>query len=789
MGALTSQSGRQAGVVLGALLLPLLFLPSTVSAQAVNQPEAQPTAETERKIENLRAFAKLYGYVRFFHPSDAAADTEWQAFAVHGVREVQDARSPSALRDRLRELFEPIAPTLRLYERGGAPGEPGPVLEPSDTTGLDVVAWQHRGIGLNERGRYRSIRLNRGPDSNRGPRVGTVFQSVDAAPYRGREVRLRAAVRTDVHSDGDGKDNHVKLGLRFNREGSSAGFFEKMIDEPITDSTWARYEITGTVAGDADQIVFGGFLRGRGAAYLDAFDLQVRDSTGGKWTRVPLRNAGFERGNLNASPPGWVGYPDAYAFRTRGGRAYDGEQYVAITSPKPQGSPALFEEHPEPGESVTRPLGRGIVADIPLALYSRDGQTLRPDDAPAPEDLHRSLNQLPLDRLTAKDEALRLADVIIAWNVLQHFYPYFEVVEADCDRILTQTLQSAGADSSRTGFAQTLRRMLVPLRDGHARVFDSATERTGLPLRFDRIEGEIVVADTVSPRNGEHCARPGDVVESIGGTSVSDAIETRKRLVSGSEQWREQRTLELLGTGVPDTQVNLVLRREGERVECTVPRADSTNESRWRKRLQTEPRPDSIDVLSGGTHYVDLTRTDMSALRPHLDRLADAEAIIFDVRGYPGRGHPELLQHLTSDTLQSARFEIPEIIYPDRQKIVGYRDTRWTLPPESPRITGQVAFLTDARALSYAETIMGIVEHYDLGTIVGQPTAGVNGNVNPLTLPGGYRIAWTGMRVRKHDGSQHHLIGIRPDVSATRTIEGVRAGRDEVLERAVEVVR
>jgi C-terminal processing protease CtpA/Prc len=45
------------------------------------------------------------------------------------------------------------------------------------------------------------------------------------------------------------------------------------------------------------------------------------------------------------------------------------------------------------------------------------------------------------------------------------------------------------------------------------------------------------------------------------------------------------------------------------------------------------------------------------------------------------------------------------------------------------------------------------------------------------------------MRVRKHDGSQHHLVGIRPDVPAERTIEGVREGRDEALEKALRVLQ
>jgi len=113
----------------------------------------------------------------------------------------------------------------------------------------------------------------------------------------------------------------------------------------------------------------------------------------------------------------------------------------------------------------------------------------------------------------------------------------------------------------------------------------------------------------------------------------------------------------------------------------------------------------------------------------------------------------------------------------------------WNLPTASPRIEGRVAFLTDGRAISYAESFMSFVEHYKLGEIVGESTAGANGNVNPFALPGGYSVAWTGMKVVKHDGSQHHTIGILPTVPCRRTIAGVAAGRDELLEKALGVVR
>jgi C-terminal processing protease CtpA/Prc len=83
---------------------------------------------------------------------------------------------------------------------------------------------------------------------------------------------------------------------------------------------------------------------------------------------------------------------------------------------------------------------------------------------------------------------------------------------------------------------------------------------------------------------------------------------------------------------------------------------------------------------------------------------------------------------------------------------------------------------------------MGIVEHYKLGEIIGEVTAGANGSRNDIALPGGFTVSLTGMRVLKHDGSQHHLVGIKPTIVAKRTIQGITEGKDEVLERAISFI-
>jgi C-terminal processing protease CtpA/Prc len=161
---------------------------------------------------------------------------------------------------------------------------------------------------------------------------------------------------------------------------------------------------------------------------------------------------------------------------------------------------------------------------------------------------------------------------------------------------------------------------------------------------------------------------------------------------------------------------------------------------------------------------------------------------VFDLRGYPAGSHELLLQRLADGSMRSAWWNVPRTIYPDRQRPAGWDSSQWFLEPRPPHIGGRVVFLTDARAISYAESLMEIVEHERLGLIVGRPTAGANGNVNQITLPGGYVVSWTGMQVLKQDGSQHHLVGIQPDVLVEHTVAAIRSGRDEDLETALDLV-
>ncbi len=73
--------------------------------------------------------------------------------------------------------------------------------------------------------------------------------------------------------------------------------------------------------------------------------------------------------------------------------------------------------------------------------------------------------------------------------------------------------------------------------------------------------------------------------------------------------------------------------------------------------------------------------------------------------------------------------------------------------------------------------------------MVGSQTAGADGNVSLIRLPGGITTYFSGLGVFYPDGKPTQRVGIVPDVVVTPTIKGLREGRDEVLEAALAILQ
>lgn len=206
--------------------------------------------------------------------------------------------------------------------------------------------------------------------------------------------------------------------------------------------------------------------------------------------------------------------------------------------------------------------------------------------------------------------------------------------------------------------------------------------------------------------------------------------------------------------------------------------------------MATKPLQPPITRFDDGVYYIDLERATMAEIDAAMTGIAKAQGVVLDMRVSPNANH-HILSHLLPHTDNANSWmAIPRLIRPrNASSIRMWKSSGWNLEVREPRIRGRVAFLTGANARSYAESVMGFVEYYRLGEIVGSATAGTNGDIAQIAEPTGCTTIFTGRRVTKLDGSRFHLIGINPTIPVSRTVAGVAAGRDEVLEKALAYVR
>ncbi|MEM6471112.1 MAG: S41 family peptidase [Planctomycetota bacterium] len=731
--------------------------------------------ESAEPNEKHEAFARAFGYVRFFHPSDAVAEVDWNQMALYGAEETILSPETETTEALLLRLFDPLVTDLELYR-----GEAKPLAETKALPIDQVIAWQHFGVGLDDSGRgmYRSIRTNRWKPTlpvTTQALFGNLLQVVDARELRGEEIRLRFKAKMN------GPNGRLQGWFRIDREAKEMGLFDNMQDRPITKREWLDYELAGTVDEDANQLTFGFMHFGKASGCID--DVVLEKRSGDAWKSIDIGNGDFEAGT--SAPDRWTLTTRGYEARIEVDDVAEGKQAVKLGAP-PAASErgdyragGILQFVPELGEVVDASLSGDLRIRMPL-VFEVDAESSFEIDAES---------RAFIDRVeafsTERTDVLALGNVAAIWTAMQHFYPYFDQIETDWDEALTVAIRRALDAEDRGQCTEALQWLVAQLDDGHGRVIDPAAfvnVRT-LPIAFDWIEDKLVVVASEAPG-----VTVGDIVIEFNGVAAKEKLTSAEALIAGSPQWKRYRSTSELSLVQGDDAVELRLDRDGEAISVSMKPVA-------RRAVPTVERPEVVDVLKEGkengtdtVYYVDLGRAEPADVDPMIDKFARAKGIVFDLRGYP-RGTQYLFQHISDSHMQSAKWLIPQQIRPDRAEMANFDQRgRWEMPPREPRFRGECVFITNGSAISYAESCMAIVANYQLGEIIGSRTAGANGNINPFPLAGDYRVIYTGMRVINHDDSQHHVRGVRPTIPMRPTVQGIRDGRDELLEQALQLI-
>ena len=716
----------------------------------------------ENKVQNLESFARLYGYARWFHPSDEAQEIDWDKFAILGVQKIDSVKTTAELRETLYKLFSPIVQGLQIYEEE-KPKIFNPKILLSPDSNAKPIAWQHFGVCLNDQSPiYKSIRTNKNEinKTNEGSTVAKSF--LDASHLNGKKVKFSGYFKGD------------KGGAKLFVQPIVSSINDITYEVEIESKDWKRYELTLTIPKEVIYVIYGFEIDGDVEVWADNFEFFVYD--GREWILSDTVNMGFEGGKtVNEANPidNWIASMMRHSFEVTDENPYSGKYCIKVYY-----SGKMIEHIPQFGEITKAHIGNNLVCEVPLTLLSNDTSTYPKTEITSLNRLKSELSNININ--SSFNQHTNLASVIIVWNVLQHFFPYFDVIDTDWNKVLGETLKSTLGNTQKKDFFLTLRQMIAKINDGHGAVLGE--QMYHLPIQTEFIENKIVIT-----ASNDTTLKRGDIIIRIDKKSAMEELDVKEKIISGSPQLRRHWALNILGSKLDPALTRLVIERDGKEQNAIAANSEHgkmfLNQKNDRERLY-----ETIVEIESGIYYINMANCTVNEFEQKKDVLANAKAVIYDQRGKLILNFFQIIPYWIEKPVTSTWWNIPRTIYPDR-KDVEFNNSNWDIQPRKPLFKSKSIIINVPSVLSAGETMMGIIDHYNLAITVGELTGGCNGNVNIINTPCGYNVWFTGMKVLKHDGSQLYLKGFEPDYPVNKTIQAIKEGRDEYLEKALEIAR
>lgn len=382
------------------------------------------------------------------------------------------------------------------------------------------------------------------------------------------------------------------------------------------------------------------------------------------------------------------------------------------------------------------------------------------------------------------------------WTVFHYFFAYRDLMDEDWDDVFASFLPKFIAAKNAREYNLTVAEMITHVSDSQARVESEELwdyfGQAPVGLRMRLIEKKPVITEVLDEDAKKAGVKPGDIVTSVDGENIIERVNREAKYIAWStQQSLADQVMAAILNGPEGSTAALRIRGGDEQTKQVA--LKRSNE--YLDALSKERSGEVVKVLPGNIGYVDLNRCTDFDIDGMFEKLRETKAIVFDGRGSVLGLGTNLPAHLTTHTdVAAAIVTGPLVLAPDVASNGQLTSTASSFrvealpPPKTPTYSGKTVMLIDERTRGEAEMTGLYLEAANNTAFVGSASAGAAGRMGDVVVPGGIHITFSSTDVRHGNGGKLQRLGLQPTEAVTPTAAGVRAGRDEVLERAIEYV-
>ncbi|WP_245237923.1 S41 family peptidase [Paenibacillus etheri] len=392
-------------------------------------------------------------------------------------------------------------------------------------------------------------------------------------------------------------------------------------------------------------------------------------------------------------------------------------------------------------------------------------------------------NENPYSNMNFDDTGYRLLGLFRYWNIIEYYYPYKDVIGEDWDRVLLEFIPKMVDGSDYDSYFMTLAELTTRIHDSHAYLVgkdrEPITDYFGtyrVPVNFIEINNQIVINKVINKCGLE----VGDIVLKVGDKNIDELLEDRRKYISQSrEDTASLFFLNLFRTEQKNTDVT-VIRQGNKRNISAVGSQQDIN-------FLVDTKSQAME--SGEIYYINAGLLKDGEIDKIMKKWWNTKGLIVDLRNYPSSILTyELAKYLIASEKEFATVSVPNRAIPGEfyflEPLVSGK------PQETNAVyKGKVVILINEHTASQGEFTTMSLRNTENSIVLGRPSAGTDGDIRIIMLPGKIKTAISGLGIFNPDKNPTQRIGLQPDIRLDPTIEGIMEGRDEYIERAVELIK
>lgn len=652
------------------------------------------------------------------------------------------------------------------------------------------------------------------------------------AKYAGNSITLEGYMKTKNVENG-----FAGLLLRVDGDGNTLSF-GNMQDQNISGTNdWQKYSITLPYSEQAQTIIVGGVLSGKGEAWFDDFKITIDGKNIQTLAEVEqpeykaLLDKEFDGGSgitIEKVTPETIndlallgriwGFLKYYHPEiAKGNYNWDYELFRMLPNYLNLSNASEREEF-----LLQRINELGKIEECKTCVSTSEKAFLKPDfkwiaDSIRNESLREKLQFIYKNRnqgnhyyikmalgvgnpifdhenayshMAYPDAGFRVLALFRYWNMINYFFPYKHLMDKDWNSTLAEYLPIFINAQSELEYDKAMIQIIGDIQDTHANLWggnNKTEEWKGnymAPVHLRFMEGKLVVDDYFNPELKEETGLEiGDVITRIDGKKTGDIVKELSGYYPASNEAARLR----------DISANLLRSQKSElEVEYL------QNETLKTKKLKLYPKNQlniygwynkdngkSYRLLDNAIGYVTLGSIKEQDVEIIKQEFENTKGIIIDIRNYPSTFVPfKLGTFFVSDHTPFVKFTRGNVNNPGEFTFFNGLE----IAKSEKTYKGKLIVLVNELTQSSAEYTAMAFRAGANTTVIGSTTAGADGNVSTIMLPGGLRTMISGIGVYYPDGQETQRVGIVPDIVVVPTIKGLKNGKDELMDKAVELI-